>query len=161
MSGAKPQLAQPPHSAMAEQAVLGGLMIDQSAFLKVSHLLVESDFYLSKHQFIYRAIVFLQARNEGADTVTVVDFLRNRNRLEQIGLEYVAALARDTASAANIGSYAKVIKEFSLLRKGAELSRHYAGLFCRPEGKQAIDIVSKFSGQLFALKQEAEYVRED
>lgn len=108
----------PPHSIQAEQSVIGGLLLDNSAWPKIHDVLVEKDFYTKAHQYCYRAIRVLLSEGNPADVLTVSDFLETKGFLDEIGgLGYIGLLARDTPSAANIASYAKIVRDRSLRRQ--------------------------------------------
>ena len=74
----------PPQSVEAEQAVLGGLMLDPNAFDRVADQLVEDDFYRRDHQLIYRAIRELVEKNQPCDAVTVGDWFDSQGKAEQV-----------------------------------------------------------------------------
>lgn len=108
----------PPQNIEAEQSILGGLMLEASAFDQVGDLLVEEDFYRPAHQIIYRAIRELHGKSERPDLLTISNVLESRRELEPIGgASYLASLLEKTFSAANIVSYAKIVREKSLLRR--------------------------------------------
>lgn len=108
----------PPQNIEAEQSILGGLMLDVSAFDQVGDMLMEEDFYRPTHQIIYRAIKDLHAKNERPDLLTISNLLESRRELESVGgASYLASLLEKTFSAANIISYSKIVREKSLLRK--------------------------------------------
>ena len=108
----------PPQSIDAEKSILGGLMIEQDAWDDVSELLSDEDFYKPSHKKIYAAIRELRRRETPADLVTVSNYLMERGELESIGgAVYLAEMSDQTPSAANIASYAKIVKDKSLLRK--------------------------------------------
>jgi len=93
----------PPHSVEAEQAVLGGLMLDNHAWDKVADVINEEDFYRLDHRLIYRHICKLIEHNKPADVVTVAESLETSAELQNAGgLTYVGMMAQNTPSAANI-----------------------------------------------------------
>ncbi|MDE1982115.1 MAG: replicative DNA helicase, partial [Betaproteobacteria bacterium] len=93
----------PPHNIEAEQAVLGGLLLDNLAWDKIGDQITESDFYRDDHRKIYRAILALLDRSRPADILTVSEELTLRGELESVGgMAYLGALAHNTPSAANI-----------------------------------------------------------
>ena len=106
-----------PASIDSEQTVLGALMLDHEAIIKVCDWLREEDFYLREHQMIYRAINALHERKSPVDAVTMSEWL-DANSLSEIvgGASYVLKLANATPSAANIVAYAEIVKEKSRLR---------------------------------------------
>jgi replicative DNA helicase len=107
------QLRVPPHSLEAEQSVLGGLMLDNGAFDRVGDMLVAGDFYRFEHRAIYAAITTLISSTKPADVITVHEQLQRSTRLGEDwgGLQYLNALAQSVPSAANIGAYARIVRE--------------------------------------------------
>src|SRR5690606_19122255 len=75
----------PPHNLDAERAVLGSLLIDRDAIIKVAPILEPADFYDRRHATLYRAIVTLYHRRTPADLITLTDELERRGELEQVG----------------------------------------------------------------------------
>lgn len=107
----------PPQSIEAEQWILGGLLIENGALHKVLGIISEKDFYKETHQKIFGAVVGLYEKNEPQDIITVTDYLRSRNQLEEVGgAAYLASLADAVPTAANITYYAKIVQEKSILR---------------------------------------------
>lgn len=113
----------PPQNLEAEQSVLGGLMLDSAALDQVEDLISADDFYKPAHQRIFSVVKELSHRNEKADLLTVSNLLEGRQELEGVGgPSYLVTLLEKTISAANIQSYAKIIKEKSILRRIIETS---------------------------------------
>lgn len=107
-----------PHSVHAEQAVLGGLLLDPSAWDKVADILVADDFYRPDHKFIFGAIGELAATKQPCDVVTVVGELERRAQLNLAGgLAYLGSLAGDTPTAANVRAYAEIVAERARKRR--------------------------------------------
>ena len=116
----------PPQNMDAEKSILGGLMLEQEAWDEVSELLVEDDFYKPAHRKIFTAIRELHRRESPSDLVTVSNLLMERGELESLGgATYLAEMIDQTPSTANIGSYAKIVQEKSLLRKVIQLSQEF------------------------------------
>jgi replicative DNA helicase len=107
------QLRVPPHSLEAEQSVLGGLMLDNGALDRVGDMLVAGDFYRFEHRAIYAAIAALISSTKPADVITVHEQLQRSTRPGEDwgGLQYLNALAQCVPSAANIGAYARIVRE--------------------------------------------------
>lgn len=85
----------PPHSIEAEQAVLGGLMLDNNAWERVLDQVSDGDFYRHDHRLIFRAIYKLAERNHPFDVVTLSEQLDKEGQLSQTGgLAYLGELAR-------------------------------------------------------------------
>lgn len=142
----------PPHSVEAEQAVLGGLMLDNSTWDAIADKLVAEDFYRRDHQLIFAAIAELAARGEPSDAVTLSEWLERKALAEQTGgLIYLAALVRDTPSAANIRAYADIVRERSTLRKLIAVGGEIAASAYDPQGREASEIVDEAERRVFEI----------
>ena len=107
----------PPHSVEAEQSVLGGLMLDNDAWVQVSDKLTDADFYRRDHANIFRAIESLANDGKPYDIVTLAEWLDTHSLLESCGgLAYLAQLADNTPTAANIAAYAGIVRDRAVLR---------------------------------------------
>ncbi len=108
----------PPHSIEAEQSVIGGLMLDNSAWDQIADRVLEEDFYRYDHRLIFRSIADLAEENKPLDIITLSEWLKQHDNLQDAGgLAYLATLAKDTPSAANICAYADIVREKSVLRQ--------------------------------------------
>lgn len=108
----------PPQNLEAEQAVLGSVFLDQDAVVEAMEFIEPKDFYRRNHQLIFQAMIELANRNEAIDVITMKDQLEQFNLLEDIGgIEYLSELALSVPTAANVGYYAKLVEEKSLLRR--------------------------------------------
>lgn len=111
----------PPHSIEAEQAVVGGMMLQNYRVDTVIEILGADDFWSADNRKIAEAIFVLYAQNQPCDLVTVGEYLERNN--SQVDYTYLSKLAKDTPSAANIKSYAEVVREKALSRESiAELT---------------------------------------
>ena len=112
----------PPYSVEAEQSVLGGLLLDNTAWEKIADVLTDSDFYRADHRQIYRHISLLVEDNKPADALTVAESLERSAKLEEVGGQaYLGSLAVNTPSAANIRRYAEIVRERAIMRRLAEV----------------------------------------
>jgi replicative DNA helicase len=118
MAGVEESLRKiPPQSLEAEEAVIGGILLDNSALDRALELIRPDDFYRESHRKIMRAVVELSERSEPIDLVTLSDTLKSRNEIESIGgAAYLAELADRVPTAANVAYYARLVKEKALLR---------------------------------------------
>ncbi|MBX7136667.1 MAG: replicative DNA helicase [Oligoflexia bacterium] len=108
----------PPHSLEAEESVLGGILLDNEAINVALERLTAEDFYRPDHSAIFAAMGALVDRNEPIDVITLSQQLRSAGTLEQCGgPENLARLSSAVPSSANVGYYARVVKEMSLRRK--------------------------------------------
>jgi replicative DNA helicase len=113
----------PPHSVEAEQAVLGGLMLDNRRFDEISEIISAGDFYRQDHRLIFGAAERLAGESEPLDVVTLTEFLERAGDIEDAGgLSYLAELAEKTPGAANIRAYAEIVRERSILRQLVQVS---------------------------------------
>ncbi len=145
----------PPHSLEAEQAVLGGLMLNNRAYYEVADQITADDFYRHQHQLIYRAINWLAECSEPLDAVTVAQGLREREELENAGgIVYLAELAERTPTADNIAAYAKIVRERSILRRLIAASQTIAGAAFSPSGRQVDGLLDLAEREIFAIQEE-------
>lgn len=145
----------PPHSVEAEQAVLGGLLLDNSTWDAIADRLHAEDFYRRDHQQIFAAIAELSRRNEPSDAVTLAEFLAAKGDGEETGgLAYLAGLARDTPTAANIRAYADIVRERSLLRQLIRVSGEIAASAYESEGRTAKELVDGAEQLVFAIAEQ-------
>ena len=138
------QLRIPPHSIEGESSVLGGLLLDNSAWDRVGDLLADQDFYRHEHQLIYAAIGWLINASKPADIITVYERLQSLGKNEEIGgLSYLNALAQYVPSASNIRRYAEIVRERSILRKLVAASDEIATNAFNPQGKAVTVILDE------------------
>ena len=106
----------PPHSIEAEQSVLGGLMLESTAWDQIADRVNSDDFYRHDHRLIFEAAAALIERSQPCDAVTLSEHLESKGQLDQVGgLSYIGSLARDTPTAANIKAYADIVRERSVM----------------------------------------------
>ena len=107
----------PPQDMDAEQSVLGAMLMNNDAISRVVEEIAPDDFYRMAHRHIFQAILDLYQKNEPADLVTVSTRLKSNGVLEEVGgASYLSSLVDRVPSAANAASYAKIIREKSILR---------------------------------------------
>jgi replicative DNA helicase len=107
----------PPQSIEAEEAVLGGVLLDNTAIDRALELVTPDDFYREAHRKIMRAMVDLSQRGEPIDLVTLTDALKARGELQDVGgAVYLAELADRVPSAVHTTNYARLIRQKAVLR---------------------------------------------
>ncbi|RMX10858.1 replicative DNA helicase [Vandammella animalimorsus] len=162
--GADPQLADlrlPPQSVEAEQSVLGGLLLDNQVWERVSDLLKQSDFYRSEHQQIFQAIAALLENDRPADVVTVFEHLRGIGKAEEVGgIAYLNSLAQYVPSAANIRRYAEIIRERAILRKLIAASDEIASNAFSPKGREVGRILDEAEAKIFSIAEESSRMKQ-
>jgi replicative DNA helicase len=142
----------PPHSIEAEQSLLGGLLLDNKAFEKISDLVREGDFYRFEHQHIYRHIYKLLERGKPVDVITVAESLEaSGSGCDTGGLAYLGELAANTPSAANIRRYAEIVRERAVLRQLVTAGDEIADSALNPMGREAKTLLDEAEAKVFAI----------
>jgi replicative DNA helicase len=148
------RLTVPPSSVQAEQALLGGLMLDNTAWDKVAGLVSEADFYRPDHRLIFGAIHVLSDRRQPGDAVTISEYLESRGELENAGgLAYLGALVRDTPSAANVVDYARIVRDRALLRELAQAGNDIVASAFHTEGRPTHELVDEAERRVLEIAQ--------
>ncbi|SBS25011.1 Replicative DNA helicase [Marinomonas aquimarina] len=147
----------PPYSIEAERSVIGGLMLDPQAWEKVSEVVMADDFYRPEHRAIFSVIARLADDTEPADVVTISERLDKRGELEEIGgIAYLIEMVEATPSAANIASYAEIVRERSILRRLISTTNDINSRAFHPEGMSASEIVEDAERRIFQLSGDGE-----
>lgn len=118
----------PPNSMEAEQSVLGAMLLDKEAVSVATEFISGEDFYREAHKEIFEAIVDIFDKGQPVDLITLPEKLKVRNTLEAVGgITYLTNLMSIVPSTHNVGHYAKIIEEKSLLRKLIKASNEIMG----------------------------------
>lgn len=145
----------PPHSLEAEQAVLGGLMLDEQAWDRVSDRVKEEDFYRRDHRLIFQAITLLVNESNPRDALTVAETLTRLGELDNAGgIAYLGELVRNTSSATNIAAYGDIVRERSVLRQLIRISNEVSDTAFQPQGATAQDILDQAERKIFAIAEQ-------
>ena len=108
----------PPQNLEAEQAVLGGIMLENDSINRAVEFVEADDFYRESHRKIFRAMIEISEKGEPIDLVTLSDLLKSRSELDDVGgSTYLSLLVDTIPTAANCATYAKIIREKSILRR--------------------------------------------
>ncbi|MCG2633409.1 MAG: replicative DNA helicase, partial [Gammaproteobacteria bacterium] len=146
-------LKAPPHSIEAEQSVLGGLMLDNSAWDKVADLLTDDDFYRTDHGMLFAAVRGLADRQMPFDVVTLAEALDQSDQLDQAGgLPYLSSLVASTPSAANIAAYARIVRERSVVRKLIGVGVQIAEAGYNPQGREVPELLDTAERMVFDIR---------
>jgi len=147
----------PPHSVEAEQSVLGGILLDTSAWDKVTDLLNETDFYRSEHRSIWRHIGRLNEQARPVDVITLAESLESNGELEKAGgLSYLGMLAQNVPSAANIRRYAEIVRERAIMRKLVEVGSDIATSAYNPSGRDAGQLLDEAESKVMQIAEQGD-----
>ena len=150
----------PPHTVEAEQAVLGSLMLDSTAWDAVADIVTAADFYRRDHRLIFEAVAEVVEHRGPCDAVTVAEHLERKGLAgETGGLAYLGTLARDTPSAANVRTYAEIVRERSILRQLAEAGGQIAGAAFDSGGRSATELVDEAERRVFEIAERGSRTR--
>ncbi|SNQ28879.1 replicative DNA helicase [Acinetobacter apis] len=146
----------PPHNLSIEQAVLAALMTVAESFEQVSDLLVETDFYATRHKYIFRAIEKLAQDNSPYDAVLVHDWLVKQSLIDAIGGEnYLMQLMSDSPSSFyNLEVYANKIKEFATLRSMIKVSNEILTNAYDTKGRSVSEILDLAETNIFSIAEQ-------
>jgi replicative DNA helicase len=143
----------PPQSIEAEQSVLGSLLLDKKAVVKIADILKPDDFYRDVHGLIYETMLELFEKNEPIDIMTVSNRLEEKDRLEKIGgSTYLTTLVNFVPTAANVVKYAKIVQKKKMLRDLIEAA-HYITQLGYQEVEEIEKILDQAEKNIFAVSQ--------
>ena len=132
----------PPHDLEAERAVIGAMLVSETAISSVAETLNAEDFYSEVHRIIYRAMMSLYSKGEPIDQLTLTNELRSIDEYDRIGgRPYVFRLVESVPTASNAGRYAEIVRAKALLRAVIDAgSRISEDAFREPEDvNEALD----------------------
>ena len=146
----------PPHSVEAEQAVLGGLMLDNSEWDNIADVLLPEDFYRLEHQLIYQTMSRQKSEaNHPIDVVTLVESLDSHNELENAGgLDYLSELSVNARGTANIQVYADIIRERAILRRLISVANTITDSGYNSGGRKAAEVLDEAEQKVFNIADE-------
>ncbi len=143
----------PPQNIEAEQCVLGCILIEAGALLKVLEILEPDDFYKERHSIIYSAIIDLFDRNEPQDLVTVHNELKRKGQLDAVGgAVYLAELTETVPVASNVDYYARIVRDKAILRRLINKGSDIVSM-CYEEAEDVDDILEYAESAVFELSQ--------
>jgi replicative DNA helicase len=141
----------PPHNLEAEQSTLGGMLLSQEAVAEVVEEVSSFDFYASKHELIFNAIVNLFGKGEPTDVIAVTDELNKQgNLLKAGGSDYLHSLASYVPTAAAAGYYAKIVAEKAILRRLIDAGTRIAQSGYESQG-EVEDLVNQAQAEVYKV----------
>ncbi|WP_215395822.1 replicative DNA helicase [Rheinheimera oceanensis] len=145
----------PPHSIEAEQSVLGGLMLDNEAWDRVAEKVVEQDFYLRAHRFIFAAMSRLAEATQPIDIITVSEDLEANLQLDDVGgFAYLGEIAKNTPSAANILAYAEIVRERAVVRDMIAVAHDIADAGYDTQGRTSAELLDFAETKVFKIAEQ-------
>jgi replicative DNA helicase len=153
--GAGDPLRIPPHSIQAEQALLGGLMLDNQTWDSVADMVTDGDFYRREHRLIFGAVRRLAEGEQPFDVVTLAETLERDGGLDDAGgLPYLGAIVKDTPSAANVKAYARIVRENSVLRQLIAAGTDIADIAFNPAGRETSELLDEAERRVFQIAEQ-------
>jgi replicative DNA helicase len=143
----------PPQNMEAEMSVLGSLMLDKDALIKIGDVVSADDFYDDRHKLIFEAAVALSEKNISIDILTMTNWLEERKILEKVGgSSYLTQLVNEVPSSAHISHYAFIVRKKGALRKLIGAAGEMTNLAFNEEGDME-DILDSAEQKLFNISQ--------
>jgi replicative DNA helicase len=142
----------PPQDLVAEQCVLGGMLLSKDAIADVVEVLRPGDFYKPAHQTVFDTILDLYGRGEPADPITVNAELTKRGEMTRVGgAPYLHTLIASVPTAANAAYYARIVRERAILRRLVEAGTKIVQMGYGADGSDADDVVDLAQAELYSV----------
>lgn len=143
---------QAPHSASAEQAVIGSMLIDTRCIPDVIERLKGAEFYIQQNRDIFETIYSMFSYGQTIDPITVLDQMKTRGVFRETSTAYIAELMRITPTAANVLEYAAIVSDRALLRNLAAAADEINTLVYEGTG-EAENMLEAAERKIYALRQ--------
>lgn len=143
----------PPQDIEAEKSLLGSLMIDKDAIIKIADFLHADDFYKKGHQQIYQVIEELFSKGEPIDLISVSSRLKEKDQLEKVGgVAYLTELVNTVPTASHVSTYAKIVQKKRILRDLISAGEDIV-LMGYEESEEADDLLDSAERKVFSITQ--------
>jgi replicative DNA helicase len=143
----------PPHSLDAEKSVLGSLLIDKDAIIKIADMIKPDDFYYEKNAIIYNAINELFNKRSPIDLLTIASLLEDHSDLEKVGgRSYLAELTHVVITSTHVMQYSQIVKQKSTLRRLLKAGQSITGLGYQ-ETRDVEELIEDAEKALFGVSQ--------
>jgi len=144
-----------PHNIEAEQSLLGSLLIDQDAFIKIADIIKPQDFYRDVHRLIYENMIELYNKSEPIDFLTLTNILTEKNLLDKIGgRSYLIKLSQIVPTASHAVHYANIIRQKALRRRLFQAANEVAELSLSEAEEDIEKIIDKAEQKLFSVSRD-------
>lgn len=143
----------PPQNQEAEVSVLGSMLLDKEAIIKVADILVPDDFYNDSYRIIFDEMLWLYEHHQPIDIITLKNRLKERNELENIGgTTLISQLANSVPSAAHVVNYAKIVADKALLRRLISTANDVTNMAYGAEGEPS-EILDQAEQKIFNVSE--------
>lgn len=144
----------PPQNIDAERSVLGAVLLEKDAIIKIADMVTEEDFYENRHGVIFGAMASLFDQRKPIDIVTLSEMLERDDKLAEVGgSSYLAEVVNLTPSATNVVHYAQITRDKAVLRRLIECSATIGGLGYEEEDMEISDTLDRAEQALFSVSQ--------
>ncbi len=144
----------PPHNLEAEQSLLGAILLDKDAMLKIADAIDPADFYKIGHALIYETMLELYSRGEPVDLLTLSNRLEEKGQLERAGgRAFLATLSNSVPTTAHIKNYADIIVRKATLRKLLNAAQEISRLGYQEDGEDIEPVLDQAQQQIYQITQ--------
>ena len=141
----------PPHSAEAEQAVLGAMLMNKEAISMASEIITGEDFYQTAYGILFDCIVEMFQQGKPVDLITLQDYLKEKDVPPEISnMEFARDLLMQAQTSANADTYAKIVREKSVMRRLIKVNEETANT-CYQQNKPLDEILEDAQKKVFEL----------
>lgn len=145
----------PPQNVEAERSILGAILLDKDAIIKVADIITYEDFYDSRHGIVYEAMANLFEKRMPIDIVTLSEILESAGKIKQVGGSgYLAEIVNNTPSAANIAYYAQIVRDKAILRRLISAGANITELGYEEDGEIS-EVLDSAEQSLFSISQKS------
>lgn len=154
MANTTTQLKQPPQNLAAEASLLGAIIIDTDAIVKIADSVRPSDFFDKRHDLIYQAMVSLYEHHTAIDVLTLANHLKNSGELDSVGgPTYLTELTNFVPTASHVEQYAEIVAQKALRRRLIKVSQQMVSLGF-DETKALHELIEEAESNLFAVSEQ-------
>lgn len=144
----------PPHNLLAEQSVIGAMILSKNAIAEVYQILQPSDFYESKHEILFNTIMDMYSAGDSVDPLTLSATLEKNGKLAQIGgLDYISTLTHTVPTSANANYYAEIVRDKATLRGLVEAGTRIAQMGYVTDSRDAKELINTAHQELDRVSQ--------
>lgn len=146
------ELKVPPHSQMAEEAVLGAMLQSKDVLEEIVDVLTAEDFYFQQNGFLFRTMIEMLADGHPIDVVTVNDYLERRGQSERAGgLDYIGRLQSDVIVTAHSKNYAEIVRDHAISRALIRASQEVVNSVFNPQGRDVDELLRQAENAVFQI----------